>query len=39
MVARVIGVMGLVSAGFLLFMLATSNPFERLFPVPADGAT
>jgi cytochrome c-type biogenesis protein CcmF len=37
MVARVIGVMGLVSAGFLLFMLATSNPFERLFPVPADG--
>ena len=37
MAARVIGVMGLVSAGFLLFMLATSNPFERLFPVPADG--
>jgi len=37
MVARVIGVMGLVSAGFLLFMIATSNPFERLFPVPADG--
>ncbi len=37
MVARVIGVMGLVSAGFLLFMLATSNPFERLFPVPPDG--
>ena len=37
MVARVIGVMGLVSAGFLLFMLTTSNPFERLFPVPPDG--
>ena len=37
MAARVIGVMGLVSAGFLLFMLATSNPFERIFPVPADG--
>ena len=37
MAARVIGVMGLVSAGFLLFMLATSNPFERLLPVPADG--
>ncbi|HKK16595.1 MAG TPA: heme lyase CcmF/NrfE family subunit [Gammaproteobacteria bacterium] len=36
-VARVIGVMGLVSMGFLLFMLFTSNPFEReLFP-PADG--
>ena len=37
MVARVIGVMGLVSIGFLLFMLFTSNPFMRLFPVPADG--
>ena len=31
-VARVLGVMGLVSAGFLLFMLLTSNPFERLIP-------
>jgi cytochrome c-type biogenesis protein CcmF len=37
MVARVLGVMGLVSVGFLLFMLFTSNPFMRLFPVPADG--
>src|SRR6266508_5855896 len=37
MVARVLGVMGLVSVGFLLFMLLTSNPFERLFPVPGDG--
>ena len=37
MVARVLGVMGVVSAGFLAFMLFTSNPFERLFPVPADG--
>jgi cytochrome c-type biogenesis protein CcmF len=37
MVARVLGVMGLVSAGFLLFLIATSNPFERIFPVPADG--
>ncbi len=36
--SRVIGVMGLVSIGFLLFMLFTSNPFERLFPVPVDGA-
>ncbi len=35
--ARVLSVMGLVSVGFLLFTLATSNPFERLFPVPADG--
>jgi len=30
-------VMGLVSVGFLLFMLLTSNPFDRLWPVPADG--
>ena len=37
MVARVLGVMGLVSVGFLLFMLLTSNPFERLFPAAADG--
>src|SRR6266545_6731398 len=37
MVARVLGVMGLVSVGFLLFMLFTSNPFERVFPVPAEG--
>ena len=39
MVARVLGVMGLVCVGFLLFILATSNPFERLLPqMPADGA-
>ena len=37
MQARVLGVLGLVSCGFLLFMLLTSNPFDRLFPVPADG--
>jgi cytochrome c-type biogenesis protein CcmF len=37
MVARVLGVMGLVSAGFLAFMLFTSNPFDRMFPAPADG--
>ena len=36
-VARVIGVMGLVSIGFLLFMLLTSNPFERLLPPAIDG--
>jgi cytochrome c-type biogenesis protein CcmF len=35
--ARILAVMGLVSVGFLLFMLLTSNPFDRLFPVPADG--
>ncbi|MGO3700484.1 MULTISPECIES: heme lyase CcmF/NrfE family subunit [Halomonas] len=39
MVARVQGVMGLISVGFLLFILLTSNPFERLLPnVPHDGA-
>ncbi|QTF94528.1 MAG: heme lyase CcmF/NrfE family subunit [Halomonas sp. BM-2019] len=39
MVARVLGVMGLVCVGFLLFILATSNPFERLLPhMPADGS-
>jgi cytochrome c-type biogenesis protein CcmF len=37
MVARVLGVMGLVSVGFLLFLLLTSNPFERLFPAAAEG--
>src|SRR5688572_3683693 len=37
MVARVLGVMGLVSVGFLLFMLLTSNPFERLLPPADDG--
>ncbi len=38
MVARVLGVMGLVSVGFLLFMLLTSDPFTRVFPAPQDGA-
>jgi len=39
MVARVMGVMGLVCVGFLLFILVTSNPFERILPhMPADGA-
>ena len=37
-VARVLGVMGLISIGFLCFMLFTSNPFERLLPAPVDGA-
>ena len=37
MVARVLSVMGIVSVGFLLFMLFTSNPFTRLSPVPIDG--
>ena len=36
-VAQVLGVMGMINLGFLLFILFTSNPFERLFPVPLDG--
>ena len=36
--ARVLGVLGLVSFGFLLFTLATSNPFLRLDPPAGDGA-
>ncbi len=35
--SRVIGVLGLLSVGFLLFTLGTSNPFERLIPMPLDG--
>ena len=37
MVARVLGVLGLVGIGFMLFILLTSNPFDRLFPIPPDG--
>ena len=36
-VARVLGVMGLVSVGFLAFLIFTSNPFERLLPAAAEG--
>jgi cytochrome c-type biogenesis protein CcmF len=36
-VARVLGVMGLVSIGFISFTLFTSNPFERLLPAAPDG--
>jgi cytochrome c-type biogenesis protein CcmF len=34
---RALGVLGIVSCGFLLFTLLTSNPFARLSPVPPDG--
>lgn len=38
MLARVLAVMGMISTGFLLFLIITSNPFSRLLPqVPADG--
>ena len=36
--SRVIAVLGLLSCGFLLLTLLTSNPFERLIPAPPDGA-
>ncbi|MEC9365084.1 MAG: heme lyase CcmF/NrfE family subunit [Sinimarinibacterium flocculans] len=35
--AQVLAVLGALCIGFLLFMLLTSNPFERHFPVPEDG--
>ena len=35
--ARVIGVMGLISVGLTLFMLLTSDPFVRLFPAASEG--
>jgi cytochrome c-type biogenesis protein CcmF len=35
--ALVLAVLGAVSIGFLLFMLLTSNPFERHFPIPEQG--
>jgi cytochrome c-type biogenesis protein CcmF len=37
MVARVLGVMGLVSVGFLCFIIFTSDPFQRLLPAAPDG--
>lgn len=39
MLARVLSVMGLISVGFLLFILVTSSPFERYLPnFPSEGA-
>ncbi|RRJ85445.1 heme lyase CcmF/NrfE family subunit [Aestuariirhabdus litorea] len=38
MMARVLSVMGMIAIGFLLFMIITSNPFDRLLPNhPVDG--
>ena len=34
---RVLAIQGLLGLGFLAFILFTSNPFERLFPIPVDG--
>ena len=35
--AKVLGVLGAVSIGFLLFLILTSNPFERLIPAAVEG--
>jgi cytochrome c-type biogenesis protein CcmF len=35
--ARVLAVIGMVSIGFLSFLLLTSSPFERLLPAPMEG--
>ena len=37
MVSRVLGVMGCIAIGFYLFLLITSNPFDRLLPAAPDG--
>ncbi len=37
-VARVLSVLGMLSVGLILFILFTSNPFERLIPAAVDGA-
>jgi cytochrome c-type biogenesis protein CcmF len=36
-VANALGVMGLITVGFVLFLLFTSNPFDRLLPAAVDG--
>ncbi len=36
-ISRVLGVLGLISGGFALFIIATSNPFERLLPAALQG--
>ncbi len=39
MVARVLGILGIVNAGFLSFIIIKSSPFERILPnIPPDGA-
>ena len=38
MLARVLAVMGIISVGFLLFLILTSNPFSRILPlIPQNG--
>ncbi len=35
--SRALAIQGLLAVGFLMFILLTSNPFERLNPVPING--
>ncbi|MCZ4339731.1 heme lyase CcmF/NrfE family subunit [Shewanella colwelliana] len=35
--ARVLAVLAMITIGFTLFMVLTSSPFERLFPIPLEG--
>jgi len=35
--ARVLGILGLIGVGFLVFILRTSNPFDRMWPPAPDG--
>ncbi len=35
--ARTLAIQGLIGVGFLTFILATSNPFDRVVPAPIDG--
>lgn len=37
MLSRVLSIMGLVGVGFMLFVIVTSNPFERLLQIPLEG--
>ena len=38
LVARVLSILGFVAIGFIVFLLLTSNPFDRLLPVsPVEG--
>ncbi|MDO6680589.1 heme lyase CcmF/NrfE family subunit [Shewanella sp. 4_MG-2023] len=36
-IARVLAVLAMIIVGFSLFMLITSSPFERIFPMPMEG--
>ncbi len=37
LIATVLAVMGAVAVGFILFIIFTSNPFLRIFPIPLEG--